>query len=45
MVKAGAQNGWLNEQTAVMEILGSIKRAGADMIFSYHTPDVLNWLK
>jgi porphobilinogen synthase len=45
MVKAGAQNGWLDEQTAVMEILGSIKRAGADMIFSYHTPDVLNWLK
>ncbi len=45
MVKAGAAAGWLNEQTAVMEILGSIKRAGADMIFTYHTPDVLKWLR
>lgn len=44
MVKAGAAAGWLDEKTAVMEILGSIKRAGADMIFSYHTPDVLKWL-
>jgi porphobilinogen synthase len=44
MVKAGASAGWLDEKTAVIEILGSIKRAGADMIFSYHTPDVLKWL-
>jgi len=45
MVKAGAAQGWLDEKTAALEILGSIKRAGADMIFTYHTPDVLNWLK
>jgi porphobilinogen synthase len=45
MIKAAVKNGWLNEKKAVMEILGSIRRAGADMIFSYHTPDVLNWLK
>jgi porphobilinogen synthase len=44
MVKAAAQNGCLDETRAVMEILGSIKRAGADMIFSYHTPDVLRWM-
>lgn len=44
MVKAAAANGWLDERRAVLEILGSIKRAGADMIFTYHTPDVLHWL-
>lgn len=44
MVKAAAKNGWLDEKTMVFEILGSIKRAGASMIFSYHTPDVLGWL-
>lgn len=44
MVKAASKNGWLDEKKAVLEILGSIKRAGADLIFSYHTPDVLNWL-
>ena len=44
MVKAAAANGWLDEKKATLEILNSIKRAGADMIFSYHTPDVLNWL-
>jgi len=40
MIKAAAANGWLNEQKTVLEILGSIRRAGADIIFSYHTPDV-----
>jgi porphobilinogen synthase len=44
MIKAATQNGWLNEQKIVLEILGSIKRAGADIIFSYHTPDALKWL-
>jgi len=45
MIKAAVKNGWLNERKTVLEILGSIRRAGADMIFSYHTPDVLKWLK
>jgi porphobilinogen synthase len=45
MVKAAAAKGWIDERAIAMEILGSIKRAGADMIFSYHTPDALNWLK
>jgi porphobilinogen synthase len=44
MVKAAAQNGWLDEKKVVLEILGSIRRAGADIIFSYHTPDALTWL-
>ena len=44
MVKFAAANQVLDEKTVVMEILTSIKRAGADMIFSYHTPDVLKWL-
>jgi porphobilinogen synthase len=44
MVKFAAQNQVLDEKTVVLEILGSIKRAGGDMIFSYHTPDVLRWL-
>jgi porphobilinogen synthase len=36
MLKAAAQNGWLDEQAAVLETLTSIRRAGADMIFTYH---------
>lgn len=45
MVKAAVANGWLDEKKTVMEFLYSIRRAGADMILSYHTPDVLNWLR
>lgn len=41
MVKAAAKAGWIDENTVVREILLSIKRAGADLIFSYHTPEVL----
>jgi porphobilinogen synthase len=36
MLKAAAQNGWLDEQAAVLETLTSIRRAGADMILTYH---------
>lgn len=45
MIKAAVANKWLDEKLVVLEILGSIKRAGANMIFSYHTPDVLRWLE
>jgi porphobilinogen synthase len=45
MVKAAAQKGWLDEKRIVLEILTSIKRAGADMILTYHAPDVARWLK
>jgi porphobilinogen synthase len=45
MLKAAAQNGWLDERNVVMEALTSIKRAGADAILSYHALDVATWLK
>jgi porphobilinogen synthase len=44
MVKAAAQNGWLDEQWAVIEALTGIKRAGADIIITYHAPDAVRWL-
>ena len=44
MVKAASANGWIDERRIVMEILTGIKRAGADMIISYHAKDVAAWL-
>ena len=44
MIKAAAQNGWLDEKTAVLEALTGVKRAGADIIFTYFAPDVARWL-
>ena len=44
MVKAAAQNGWLDEQRVVLEILTGIKRAGADLIITYHAKDAARWL-
>jgi porphobilinogen synthase len=44
MVKAAAQNGWLDEERAVIEALTGIRRAGADIIITYHAPDVVRWL-
>jgi porphobilinogen synthase len=44
MVKAAAQNGWLDERRAVLEILTSIRRAGADLILTYHAKDAAGWL-
>ncbi|RBP47101.1 porphobilinogen synthase [Arenicella xantha] len=44
MLKAAAQNGWLNEQDSVLEALMSIKRAGANAILTYYAEDVANWL-
>ena len=45
MVKAASQNGWIDEKRTVLEIIMSIKRAGADMIISYHAKDIASWLK
>lgn len=45
MVKAAAANGWLDEQRVVLELLTSIKRAGADLIITYHAKDAARWLK
>ncbi len=45
MVKAAAQNGWLDEKRVVLEILTGIRRAGADILLTYHAKDVARWLK
>ena len=44
MLKAAAQNGWLDERRAALESLTGIKRAGADIIITYHAPDAARWL-
>ena len=44
MVKAAAANGWMEEQRTTIEILTSIKRAGADIIITYHALDAARWL-
>lgn len=44
MIKAAAANGWLNEEQAVLEALLGIKRAGADLIITYHALDAARWL-
>ena len=45
MVKAAAQRGWLDEKQVVMEILTAIKRAGADIILTYHAKELARWLQ
>ncbi|MBE7382260.1 MAG: porphobilinogen synthase [Leptolyngbya sp. SIO1E4] len=45
MIKAAAQQGWINEQTVVLETLTSLKRAGADVILTYFAKDVATWLR
>lgn len=45
MVKAAAKNGWIDEKRIVMESLLCMKRAGADIIISYHAIDVAKWLR
>lgn len=45
MVKAAAQRGWIDERRVTMEILTSIRRAGADMILTYHARDAARWLR
>ncbi len=44
MVKAASANGWIDERTVVLETLTSIKRAGADLILTYHAKDAAAWL-
>ena len=44
MVKAAAANGWIDEKKIVMENMIGFKRAGAQMIITYHAPDVARWL-
>lgn len=45
MVKAAAERGWIDERRVVMETLTGFKRAGTDMIITYHALDVARWLK
>jgi porphobilinogen synthase len=45
MVKAAALNGWIDEERVVMETLTSFKRAGSDLILTYHAKDAARWLK
>jgi porphobilinogen synthase len=45
MVKAAARNGWIDEQRVTLEILTGIKRAGADLIITYHAKEAAHWIK
>jgi porphobilinogen synthase len=45
MVKAAAQNGWLDEKKTVREMMLGMKRAGSDMIITYHAKDVAKWIR
>jgi porphobilinogen synthase len=44
MVKAAAANGWIDEKRVVLETLTGFKRAGADLILTYHAKDAARWL-
>ena len=44
MLKAAANNGWIDEERVVLETLTGIRRAGADMILTYHAKDAARWL-
>jgi porphobilinogen synthase len=45
MVKAAAANGWLDERAVVLESLTAIRRAGADVIVTYHAKEMARWLR
>jgi len=45
MLKAAASNGWLDERRATLETLTSIRRAGADLVLTYHAKDAAGWLR
>ena len=45
MIKAAAAAGYLDERAAVLEALTSIKRAGADIVITYHAKDAAKWLQ
>lgn len=45
MVKAAARHGWIDEERVTLEILTGIKRAGADLIITYHAKDAAQWIK
>jgi len=45
MIKAAAAAGYLDERAAVLEAMTSIRRAGADIVITYHSKDVATWLR
>jgi porphobilinogen synthase len=45
MLKAAAANGWLDERAAVLEVLTGIRRAGADLVVTYHAKEAAAWLQ
>ncbi|XEC93200.1 porphobilinogen synthase [Paenibacillus tarimensis] len=45
MIKAAAANGWIDERAIVLELLTGMKRAGADLIITYHAKDAARWLQ
>ena len=45
MVKAAARNGWIDEKRVTLEILTGIKRAGADLILTYHAKEAAKWMR
>jgi porphobilinogen synthase len=45
MIKAAAQNGWLDERATVLELMTAFKRAGADLILTYWARDLVGWVK
>ena len=45
MIKAAAASGYLDERAAVLEALTAIRRAGADIVITYHAKDVAAWLQ
>ncbi|MBI2931676.1 MAG: porphobilinogen synthase [Planctomycetes bacterium] len=44
MIKAAAERGWLDEKKAILEVLTAIKRAGADLILTYHAREASEWI-
>ena len=44
MLKAAAQNNWIDEKAAVLETMTALKRAGASLILTYYAPDLAQWL-
>jgi porphobilinogen synthase len=44
MVMAAAERGWIDERAAALEVLGAIRRAGADLVITYHARKAAEWL-
>lgn len=45
MIKAASQNGWIDEKRTVLELMIGLKRAGSDLIITYHALDIARWLQ